>query len=437
MAQGITMKPDPRRRRFSAPMGLQNLMKRYKYPRRRTSEPVKQEPSSISTTEPFSKLSLALISHCRLETVEKLIQENPQSLSEADPDGLLPLHVACQNNLSLAIIQLLLEHHKDAIRAETMEGQLPLHLAMEATAPLDVVQCLVQAHSTGLCSPDAEGRLPVHVCVEEDASMDVVEYISRQCPEALQQADKFQSLPLHLAITNSAELELIRLWVDLYPQALQCKDGCGRLLLHLAVFYRLPLDVVELLMERYPEATSITDKEGKLPLHIAVGIGLDVEGVKLILKKTPTKLTLGALDDRGMSPIHCALALPRPKSVLELLKLFVDEVEDVLITPVGEKLSLPLHIAAERQCSPEILQYIIDNSRDALQLPDKDGCLPLHRAISGGHKPETVATLHEASPRTARHRNSDGQNAVQLMYQHDAPLESIFPIIQACPDLMQ
>jgi ankyrin repeat protein len=65
----------------------------------------------------------------KLHVVRLLVQTHPEGVRVPDEQGLLPLHIACQDWLSLQIVQLLVESHPDGARVPDIVGKLPLHYA--------------------------------------------------------------------------------------------------------------------------------------------------------------------------------------------------------------------------------------------------------------------------------------------------------------------
>jgi ankyrin repeat protein len=90
--------------------------------------------------DPYTKLSYALCGNASYDQIETLIEEEPQSISQPDPDGLLPLHVACKHSASLEIIMLLTSRFEMALKLVSEDDQLPLHLAIEAHASRKVIE---------------------------------------------------------------------------------------------------------------------------------------------------------------------------------------------------------------------------------------------------------------------------------------------------------
>jgi ankyrin repeat protein len=82
-----------------------------------------------------------------VEILEYLVGHNPALLRSRDPDGSLPLHVACRRGASFAIIQSLVNLDKASVKSGTSDGDLPLFLACEISEPsLDTLFLLMMLY---------------------------------------------------------------------------------------------------------------------------------------------------------------------------------------------------------------------------------------------------------------------------------------------------
>jgi ankyrin repeat protein len=82
-----------------------------------------------------------------VEILEYLVGRNPTLLRSRDPDGSLPLHVACHRGASFTIIQSLVDLDKASVKSVTSEGDLPLFLACEMPkTSLDTIFLLMKQY---------------------------------------------------------------------------------------------------------------------------------------------------------------------------------------------------------------------------------------------------------------------------------------------------
>jgi ankyrin repeat protein len=82
-----------------------------------------------------------------VEIIEYLVDRDPTLLRSRDPDGSLPLHVACRCGAAFTIVQSLVDRYKASVTSVTSEGDLPLFLACEIPEPyLDTIFLLMKMY---------------------------------------------------------------------------------------------------------------------------------------------------------------------------------------------------------------------------------------------------------------------------------------------------
>jgi ankyrin len=82
-----------------------------------------------------------------VEIIEFLVGQNPALLSSRDPDGSLPLHLACRHGAAFTIVHSLVNLYKASVKSVTSEGDLPLFLACELPEPsLDTIFLLMKLY---------------------------------------------------------------------------------------------------------------------------------------------------------------------------------------------------------------------------------------------------------------------------------------------------
>jgi ankyrin repeat protein len=82
-----------------------------------------------------------------VEILEFLVDRDPTLLCSRDPDGSVPLHVACRRGASFAIVESLVNLDKASVKKVTPQGDLPLFLACEIPEPsLDIIFLLMKIY---------------------------------------------------------------------------------------------------------------------------------------------------------------------------------------------------------------------------------------------------------------------------------------------------
>jgi ankyrin repeat protein len=94
--------------------------------------------------------------------ISVLLQSYPPGAISADPhDGSLPLHIACQSTLSLAVVKLLLGFCPEATKAVNLQGRLPMLVAIVNKAPYGVIEALIEEDPLTVTVSDQDGKTPM------------------------------------------------------------------------------------------------------------------------------------------------------------------------------------------------------------------------------------------------------------------------------------
>eukprot|EP00957_Ditylum_brightwellii_P150398 11452683-Ditylum_brightwellii.AAC.1 len=135
------------------------------------------------------------------------------------------------------------------------------------------------------------------------------------------------------------------------------------------------------------------DAVGDVPLHFALKCGASEEVLRALIAENPSCLL--ETDREGRTPLHAAFLLCKDGSP----ELGV--IRALLVTP-GENATklkdtsgrLPLHIAAERGASLDVLKILVGAYADGCYRQNINGDLPIHLLVkSGAATTETVELL--------------------------------------------
>ncbi len=97
-----------------------------------------------------------------------LLEYFPDAANEADEDGQLPLHYACDClDVPRGVIQLLIDAAPDAVRREDNGDNMPLHILCNNT----------------------------HTALEERKALVILNLLLKKCPERIEATFQFTSLP--------------------------------------------------------------------------------------------------------------------------------------------------------------------------------------------------------------------------------------------------
>ena len=358
------------------------------------------------------------------ETVGLIINSQPEMVKNIYKlDACLPLHTLCKNkNLgeqaSIDILKLLLDAYPESVKIRirggaaswilgTNEGKSPIHLAEEN---MSFSFCKTLLLERSRLSSIKANILQV-ACIAE-CSLDLIKKLVDDDPGLLLMEDRDGRIALQTAV-RFAMHEVTQYLVDrmkpllsegMYPSSMSSKVN----ILHLALFYDCPIVVIKKLVEDDPELLLKKYKE-QSALNVAVSRYLDLAGAKnsasldvIKFLVTRNEDLLAVPDETGALPLHITLrfdqisashlarrfipgiALVIKKKTLELVQYLVDRNESTLDMP-DKNGELPLHVAA-KFVSLEIVECLVRGRNDSsLITPDKMGELPLHKACRFGN----------------------------------------------------
>jgi Ankyrin repeats (3 copies) len=294
------------------------------------------------------------------QVIKFLAARHPPALLEADDaDGSLPIHrAAAAKTESVDALQVLVKLCSRSVRAKDKQGRLPLHLvAGRSTANLGRARFLAEAWPSGIMQMDAQGQLPLHAAAKRGAPVEVVRYLFRKYPRALLEPDARGFLPIHWAAnanggdscTTPRGLEVVRFLVQEYRQGLRSTASYrGVSLEHLAAHDEATPEVLQSFSEELPH-----DLRMPWSTTAAAGGGW-LASVKLAFHDLIDTVTFLGLTLTEPLTLHLPCSAPDDP--------------------------LPLHVAAHRATSLEIVQYLASEDPSALYKRDSNGCLPIHRA---------------------------------------------------------
>ncbi len=148
-------------------------------------------PLHIASSNPSAEPSLIL----------KLVELHPRATSQADREGKLPLHLACEIGLSWKAIQAIQEAYPEAIRQSTPGGWNPLQLAATShRASPELIANLVELNPESAQVADTRGRYALHLaCISGKTWDGGLSDLFDANPDAIRSADTLGLLPFHLA----------------------------------------------------------------------------------------------------------------------------------------------------------------------------------------------------------------------------------------------
>lgn len=218
-------------------------------------------------------------------------------------------------------------------------------------------------------------------------------------------------------------------------QLLHCEDSDGMTPLHVFLSShpegcRLP-DSIALRRQVGALISAGFGSMGIVPLHYALKVNSSEKVLRALIAENPSALL--ETDREGRTPLHACFLLKREEPPSE-------GIVKALLTNPGENAAkvkdsherLPIHIAAERGASLEILKLLVDVYPDSCYRVNLAGDLPLHLLVrSGTATAESVEMLIEPIMRNETICKMGGSIGCQLPLHIASEYSCSFKILEA------
>ncbi|KAL9179610.1 hypothetical protein ACHAXT_008900 [Thalassiosira profunda] len=359
--------------------------------------------------------------------VKRLVEACPDTLMMKDTstDGLTPLHTVLRapSKPDLEVVKFLVGYNPSLLRESDAFGQNSLHLALQNEyITLEVVELLFESAPIDAWEmSNHEGFLPVQTFLRFGAEMNrdiealtigILKLFVRMYRNGsfFREADGLGKMPIHHAASAGHGAEFCKLLVELAPGCERVPDSHGQVPLYGACH----IDTVKYLVGLYPDSIYLQNL-GSTPfydaLHSVNGRYRD-EIMQYFLELDPSFASSAAmkyvrgLGSRSLLPLHAACInwgyYGCEWRRLEVVKILFDcHPSAILVTDTDGKLPVDLAkwaMAKEKEESPSSYHhdkhkksisfletqypFVADASNsNALNTPDKNGMLLLHRAL--------------------------------------------------------
>eukprot|EP00747_Dinoflagellata_sp_TGD_P207257 gnl/TRDRNA2_/TRDRNA2_80844_c0_seq1.p1 gnl/TRDRNA2_/TRDRNA2_80844_c0~~gnl/TRDRNA2_/TRDRNA2_80844_c0_seq1.p1 ORF type:complete len:835 (+),score=180.54 gnl/TRDRNA2_/TRDRNA2_80844_c0_seq1:70-2574(+) len=215
-------------------------------------------------------LHTAILNGSNKDTI-KLLMDSRCPINARDPTtGLSALdcvlvYSAQSEELFNKILHLMLKAKPGAVTEAGPNGQLPLHVAVLHNASSPIVDKLCELGPSALSSYDLDGRLPIHLAVSKQAAFQVVHSLILR-KSSVHARDGQGRTPLQLAVTHSAKAGVVFDLARADRTVLNTRDARGRSLIEMAVLAEAPPNIICELLEASPsEVENVNLLSGKWP----------------------------------------------------------------------------------------------------------------------------------------------------------------------------
>eukprot|EP00956_Cyclotella_meneghiniana_P028649 scaffold67433_cov24-Cyclotella_meneghiniana.AAC.1 len=109
-------------------------------------------------------------------TLKLMVADNPSSVTTANNQGSIPLHIACQMG-NLDAVTLLIGIDKDSLKTGDLSGNLPLHLACKH-GRCEIIPCILEQSAYGVTLQNNEKQTPIELLFyEAECDRDSMVYV--------------------------------------------------------------------------------------------------------------------------------------------------------------------------------------------------------------------------------------------------------------------
>lgn len=299
------------------------------------------------------------------------------------------LHQAVRSDY-IAVTKALLDHGaidvniKDTSGFDNPNKQTPLHLATDRGRK-EIVKLLLSHPNIDVNSRDENGETPLHTAARK-TRMEILLPLLRHPDINVNSRDASGGTLLHASATEGY-MEITMLLLERPDVDVNSRNVVGDTPLHKAAS-KGHMKILVLLLAQADIDWAPRNGYGLTPLYLAAKHGHE-ELVDALLDTPNSEAMLDiGQDEYGRSPLHAAAGNGH-RGVVKLL-LARNGTGPGLRNLCGET---PLHLAAGRGYKGVVDELLAtSDSKDMVNLQDKEGETPLHRAALGGYE-DCVITL--------------------------------------------
>ena len=375
-------------------------------------------------------------------TVKALCETNPDAARYAGRDGWTALHHACNRRCPDAdVVEALIRAYPDALLEEEDKGWTPLHYACRFKAASDVVRLLLHVYPekghTAVSRSDRQGRTPLYYAVRYDAPPGVVGLLLEVDASAVLEEDQ------------NADSPLAQVW-DTWAEKLDGKRTLQKLhVSDIEAEGMTPQEQAARVYERLKES-KLLEKWNKINMFLKAAFGFPVaEESTLNENNNEEKKDSPRSQDRKWRILHATAGIKCHPSLFRLAHALHPEQafeldENDLKGPIhisggfGAASQLTaLHLAASSIANGEagriVISHLLTANPDASHAAATDGSLPLHRIVQNKHRPnwtfDGAKELYVANTRAVQTPDLNGQlplhrAAEAIIHHEEAPAVS-------------
>ena len=334
-------------------------------------------------------------------------------------------------------LEIIMENFPDRSKLKDFRMWLPLHFAvlLPSTDLMDIHNIFVaQPQAIKVHTGKGYQFNPCHLAVTtQNPRLEVLRQLKVYYPRFGSSVDYNQSTPLHLVAMFTENMSIIREIVQLYPSALEMRNKQGGTPLHVAINNSVwTASMVQQMAQLHPPALEVKNKYGHTPLHLAAMHSRSAAMVRELVRLCPAALEV---KDSNMRTPLCLIGRASTPEALKTLQVLLDAAPQAASIPDSVNGRLPLHALLANHPNVELVGALLAAYKDAVNIADNDGMLPVHHAARNGSvevlkmiAEENISNLSVVSP--------DGSGSVAHCAVENAKLDNLRYIHSIVPDIL-
>ncbi|KAJ3429992.1 ankyrin repeat protein [Anaeramoeba flamelloides] len=242
---------------------------------------------------------------------------------------------------------------------------LPIHVACNNDASIAIIHLLVSAGSDVNCQ-DNHGNTPLHYLCSSNSSLEIVEYLISQGAD-LNLQNKANETPIFLATDNTVKIKIIRSLIE-HGAKLDFVSQGGLNLIHYAAKHNVSPEIIQLLIDNGVDVNGRNTVLGNQPLHYACQWQVMTPLIECLIENN------AEINSQNQNtPLHVACA---NKSRIDIIKLLIDNGAE--IDARNKYQNTPLIEACQNDIELEVIQFLVESGADPNAVNNSGGT-PLHQ----------------------------------------------------------
>jgi ankyrin repeat protein len=239
-------------------------------------------PDSLSKADGDGDMCLHMLlgnGSSSIEDALMMMEKYPLALQHPNTDGEVPLHIECWNQGRLPVISKCIELYPESLAvAQEEQRYLPLHWLLSNGPPsIEAVLLIIDKYPTAVERRSRHGALPIHIECEKQCRSSIISKCIELFPGSLAAADRQKYMPLHRLLSNkSSSVDVALKMIEKYPGAVKYRLGNGDFPIHIECKSQCRLDIVRICIHYYRESLAPTGG-ANTPLDIVVKRILEVD----------------------------------------------------------------------------------------------------------------------------------------------------------------